>query len=188
MRRPVDVCVKRLSLNSHKPRDTHSGIQLRWPLGDGGAFDAVDPSVEISSFFFLGGPHHFNFADYSSSALFVTCFLFKLSHIDRLWRFAAGSVSVLAPNAHGAQSCMHAAQPRSIHLAPGFPLSSWLQYLLGFSFWMSCRYFKCHCPPHSLSQWVIPTTFYPSIQPLGPEYDSYHINFPSLKEALTKSC
>lgn len=77
MRRPVDVCVKRLSLNSHKPSGHIPVSSLGGLWGMVGLRCCWSLSVEISSFFFLGGPHHFNFADYSSSALFVTCFLFQ---------------------------------------------------------------------------------------------------------------
>lgn len=85
MRRPVDLCVKRLSLNSHKPSGHIPVSSLGGLWGMVGLWCCWSLSVEISSFFFLGGHHHFNFADYSSSALFVTCFLFQtLTHRSSL--------------------------------------------------------------------------------------------------------
>lgn len=147
MKRPVDLCVKWLSLNSHKPSGHIPVSSLGGFWGMVGLRWGWSLSVEIPSFFFLDGPHHFNFSDYSSSALFVTCFLFPtLTHRSSLkicCRLCFSSYTKCSWHSV-LNACCSAPDPFLLSL------SSWLQYLLDFSVWMSCRYFKLNCPPQFL--------------------------------------
>ena len=159
--------VKWLSLKSQKPsgRIPISNLDGLWE-----AFYAV-----ITLFLFSHDrPHQFNFyfSDYSSSALSVTCFLWE-SH---MYIVSEDALPALLLFSHQMLIAFNAAcmliRPRSMPPALRSPLSAWLRYQLGFSFWMSGGYLTVH--PNSLLQWVIPTTYYPSNQPLKLEYDSCH--------------
>ena len=139
MRKAVNLCVKWLSLKSHKPSGHIPvsnldglwgmvGLRCCWPL-----------SVEIPSFFFLDGPHHFNSSDYSSSALSVTCFLCQpalfLFSLQMLMAFSALCTFNL----------------RFVPLGPGFPLE-WGTSPFSRG---SSHELLTHVPPGSLSLEVL---------------------------------
>lgn len=162
MRKAVNLCVKWLSLKSHKPSGHIPVSHLDGLWGMVGLRCCWSLSVEYLLF----------------SSLMVLTTLAPLTIPLQLCLWLASSAS--QPCFPSRSKCSWHSVLRARSAPDPFLLPQDFPWAPDFcTSWVS----QFGCPedtsnssvlPNSLSQWVIPTAFHPSIQALNPEYDSCH--------------